>query len=64
MAIIENDDISIEKLAKEVSISPSLIQDICSGKQTDLKISNFLELVEACGYRLILEKDDERISLG
>ena len=63
MAMIENDDISIEQLAKEVNISPSLIQNICSGKQKDLKISNFLELAKACGYRLILEKGEERISL-
>ena len=39
------------------------IQDICSGKQKDLKISNFLQVAKACGYRLILEKGEERISL-
>jgi DNA-binding Xre family transcriptional regulator len=63
IAMIENDDISIEQLAKEVNISPSLIQDICSGKQKDLKFSNFLELAKVCGYSLILEKGEERISL-
>ena len=42
MAMIENDDISIEQLAKDVDISSSLIQDISSGKQKDLKVSNFL----------------------
>ena len=64
IAMIKNDHISIEQLAKEVNISPSVIQDICSGKQKDLKISNFLEVATACGYRLILEKGEERISLG
>lgn len=63
IAMIENDDISIEQLVKEVNISPSFIQDICSGKQKDLKISVFVELTKVCGYSLILEKGKERISL-
>ena len=63
IAMTENDDISIEQLAKEVNIAPSVIEDICSGKQKDLKFSKFLELAKVCGYRLILEKDEERVSL-
>jgi predicted transcriptional regulator len=63
IAMMENDDLSIRQLAKEVNISPSVIKDICSGKQKDMKISNFLQVVKACGYRLILEKGEERISL-
>ena len=63
IAILENDDLSIEELAPEINLSPSVIQDICSGKQKDLKISNFLQVAKAGGYRLILEKGEERISL-
>jgi hypothetical protein len=64
IAMMENDHLSIDQLAKEVNISSSVIQDICSGKQKDLKFSNFLEVAKACGYSLILEKGEERISLG
>jgi hypothetical protein len=28
-----------------------------------MNISNFLQIVQSCGYRLILEKGEERISL-
>lgn len=63
ISIMENDHISIAQLAEEVNISPAVIQDICSGQQKDMNISNFLQIVQSCGYRLILEKGEERISL-
>ncbi|MBD2628216.1 helix-turn-helix domain-containing protein [Trichormus variabilis] len=63
ISMMENDHISIAQLAEEVNISPAVIQDICSGQQKDMKISNFLQIVQSCGYRLILEKGEERISL-
>ncbi|MGM3306730.1 helix-turn-helix domain-containing protein [Anabaena sp. WFMT] len=63
ISIMENDHISIAQLAEEVNISPAVIQDICSGQQKDMKISNFLQIVKSCGYRLILEKGEDRISL-
>lgn len=63
ISIMENDHISIAQLAEEVNIPPAIIQDICSGQQKDMNISNFLQIVQSCGYRLILEKGEERISL-
>ncbi len=41
IAIMENDEISVRDLAKEAGLSPTIIQKIRSGKQDDLKISNF-----------------------
>lgn len=63
IAIMEEDEISVRELAKEVGLSPTIIQKIRSGKQDDLKISNFVSIVHACGYKVILEKDDERIEI-
>ena len=63
ISIMDNDHISIAQLAEEVNIPPAVIQDICSGQQKDMNISNFLQIVQSCGYRLILEKGEERISL-
>lgn len=63
IAIMENDHISVRQLAKTANISPSVIQNIRSGKQKDMKISNFLQIAQACGYHLILEKGEDRISL-
>lgn len=63
IAIMEEDEISVRELAKEVGLSPTIIQKIRSGKQDDLKISNFVSIVGVCGYKVILEKNDERIEI-
>lgn len=63
IAIMEKDDKSVRELAKEVNISPTIIQNIRSGKQDDIKVSNFVNIVHACGYRVILEKKDERFEI-
>src|SRR3990167_10560063 len=63
IALMEKDEISVRNLAKEVGLSPTVIQKIRSGKQEDLKISNFVSIVQFCGYKVILEKDDERFEI-
>lgn len=64
IAMMEEDEISVRALAKEVGLSPTVIQKIRSGKQEDLKISNFVSIAHACGYKLILEKNDDRFEIG
>lgn len=50
-------------LAEEVGVSPTIIQKVKSGRQNNLKITNFLNIAEACGYHLYLEKGDKRIEI-
>lgn len=64
IAMMEEDEISVRALAKEVGLSPTIIQKIRSGKQEDLKISNFVSIAHACGYKVILEKNDDRFEIG
>ena len=54
---------SVRKLADEVGVSPTIIQKVRSGKQSDLKMKNFLSIAEACGYHLVLEKNNSRIAI-
>ena len=63
IAIMEKDEISVRELAKEIDLSPTVIQNLRSGKQKDLKVSNFVNLAQFCGYKVILEKDNERIEI-
>lgn len=63
IAIMEEDEKSVRELAKEVGLSPSVIQKIRSGKQNDLKMKNFINIFKACGYKIILEKGKKRIPL-
>ena len=64
IALMESDNKTVRKLAKEVKMSPTVIQKLRSGKQTDVKLSNFINISQACGYHLILEKGTSRISVS
>jgi DNA-binding Xre family transcriptional regulator len=63
MGLMEENHKTVRGLAHEVGLSPSLIQKVRSGKQQDLKISNFLSIAEACGYHLCLKKGKQWIEL-
>lgn len=54
---------TIRGLAQEVGLSPTIIQRVKSGQQKDLLITNFLNIAEACGYHVYLEKGEKRIEI-
>lgn len=56
LAIMAEDNISIRSLAKQAGISPTIIQDIRSGKRDNLTLKTFSSLIDALGYNLVLEK--------
>ena len=64
LALITTDEKSVRKLAKETGFSPTVIQNIRSGKQRDIKLENFKNIVKACGYNIVREKGTERIPVG
>ena len=64
IAIMERDEKSVRKLASETGISPTIIQNIRSGKQENLKVSNFVAIAHACGYKVVLEKNDDRFEVA
>jgi hypothetical protein len=51
------------KLADELGVSKTVVQNLRSGTQTDMKLSNFLKLARAYGYHVVLEKDGSRIGI-
>ena len=62
-AIMAEDNKSVRALANELGVSKTVIQNIRSGEQTDMKLSNFLKMTHAYGFQLVLEKGDQRIAL-
>jgi len=62
-AIMAEDNKSVRSLAAELGVSKTVIQNIRSGEQTDMKLSNFLKMTHAYGFQLVLEKGDQRIAL-
>lgn len=63
LAIMAEDEKSIRQLAKAVGLSPTSIQKVRSGQSKDMGLHNFMNVVEACGYKMVLEKGTERIAL-
>jgi hypothetical protein len=63
LALMAEDDKSVRALASELGVSKTVIQNLRSGEQTDMKLSNFVKLTHAYGYDLVLEKAGERITL-
>ena len=63
LAMMAEDKKSVRKLASELGMSKTVVQNIRSGMQSDMKLSNFLKLTRAYGYHVVLEKGDRRISL-
>ncbi len=64
IAIMEDDNISVRELAKEADISPSVIQNIRSGKQKDIKVSNLIKIAHIFGYDVLLQKGNETFALS
>ncbi len=63
ISIMEGDEKSVRDLAKEAKVSPSVIQDLRSGKQQDIKVSNLIKIAEVFGYEVVLQKGEERLAL-
>jgi len=61
--LMEESHKSVRKLASEVDLSPTIIQNVRSGKQEDIKMTNFLNIAAACGYHVVLEKNSHRIEM-
>nr|NGY94358.1 hypothetical protein [Neochlamydia sp. AcF84] len=55
IALIEEDHISVRKLAKVAGLSPSILQGIRSGQKDYLTLKSFANIIFAWGYSIVLE---------
>lgn len=56
LALMEEDHIPVRKLAEAVGLSPSIVQDIRSGKKDNLTLRSFANIISVLGYSIVLEK--------
>jgi DNA-binding Xre family transcriptional regulator len=63
LAVMQEDRISIRKLAKEAGVSPSLIQDLKTGKRENLTFRSFSNIIDALGYDILLKKRGKKASV-
>lgn len=62
IALMEEDHISVRKLAEAAGVSPTIIQALRSGNKDNLTLSTFAAIAHALGYTasLTLKKKGER----
>jgi DNA-binding Xre family transcriptional regulator len=54
LAAMEEDHISVRKLAAEADVSPTIIQSLKSGKKTNITIDTLSRILNVIGYQIIL----------
>ncbi len=54
-ATMAKDDLSVRKLAKAIGISPTIIQELRTGKRTNITLNTFSKILDALGYQIAIE---------
>jgi len=55
-AMSQGDEKSVRELAKAAGLHPNAVQNLRSGKTTDIKLSSFLKIARAHGFAVELVK--------
>lgn len=64
LAAMEEDDISVRKLAKIAGVSPTIVQDMKSGSKTSFNTNSLFKVLQGLGYDVLLERNGTVTSLG
>lgn len=64
IAIMEEDEISVRKLAKAAGISPTVIQGLRSGSKKNITMNNFLKILKVLGCSLVIERKGRRVPMN
>lgn len=54
LAAMEEDHISVRKLAAEAEVSPTIVQSLKSGKKTNITIDTLSRILNVIGYQIVL----------
>ncbi len=63
LAAMENDEVSVRKLAKIAGVSPTVVQAMRSGKKDDFALRSIFKVLDSLGFQLLLERDGETTPL-
>lgn len=56
IAIMQENEVSVRKLAKEAGLSPTVVQELRSGKKKNITLHSFVSILNTLGYSLIVER--------
>jgi DNA-binding Xre family transcriptional regulator len=55
LAAMAKDSVSVRTLAKEAGVSPTIIQELKTGKRTNITLDTFNRVLNAIGYQVTFE---------
>lgn len=61
LAAMEEDQLSVRRLASAAGVSPTIIQGVRSGRKTNITVQTLSRILDAIGYEIVLAPKD-RIS--
>ncbi len=62
-AAMEEDEVSVRKLARIAGVSPTIVQAMRSGKKDDFNLKSVFKVLDSLGFRLLLERNGEIVPL-
>lgn len=63
LAAMKQDNVSVRELAKAAGVSPTIIQDIRSGKRENVSLRSVLKILKALGYKFLVEREGTSIPI-
>lgn len=64
LQLMQEEHLSVRKLAKAAGISPSVIQDIRSGKRSNITVQNLSKILKVLGGRVAVQIGEQYVPLG
>jgi transcriptional regulator with XRE-family HTH domain len=64
LALMKQEKVSVRALARKAGTSSALIQDIRSGKRSNITLKNLLGITSCLGAAVRIEKDDKSFLLA
>jgi DNA-binding Xre family transcriptional regulator len=61
ISLMEEDETSVRKLAKMAGISPTIVQELRSGKKDNVTLKTFSSIIKSMGYKLYIKKGRKHI---
>jgi len=55
IAAMAKDDLSVRELAQEAGVSPTIIQELKTGKRKNITLDTFSRVLNAIGYQIAFE---------
>lgn len=62
-SLMEEDDISVRKLAMMAGVSPTIIQELKSGKKDNVTLKTFSNIIKSMGYKICIKKGRKQIAV-